>query len=122
MRIETITRNGEQFALLPVDRLKRLVADSEALADAKAYDAAKARLESGADEVVPFEIVRRRLAGESPVKIWREYRGFTQEGLAEASSVSRPMIAAMESKRKTGGVGTLKKLAAALDVDLEHLA
>jgi transcriptional regulator with XRE-family HTH domain len=32
------------------------------------------------------------------------------------------MIAAIESGRKTGGITTLKKLAGALDVDLENLA
>jgi DNA-binding XRE family transcriptional regulator len=87
-----------------------------------AYDAAKARLESGQDEVVPFEIAKRRLACESPVKIWREHRGITQEALAKASQVSRPMIAAIETGHKKGGIGTLKKLALALAVDLGNLA
>jgi hypothetical protein len=32
------------------------------------------------------------------------------------------MIAAIESKHKKGGIGTLKKLAVALKVDPDHLA
>jgi hypothetical protein len=36
--------------------------------------------------------------------------------------VSRSMIAAIEAKHKTGGVATLKNLAVALKIDLEHLA
>jgi len=32
------------------------------------------------------------------------------------------MIAAIEAKHKTGGVATLKKLAVALKIDLDHLA
>ena len=91
------------------------------LADVKAYDAAKARIERGEDELIPLEIAERRLAGESTVKTWREYRGLTQEALAKASNVSRAMIAAIEARRKTGGVATLKKLAGALEVDLDHL-
>jgi transcriptional regulator with XRE-family HTH domain len=55
-------------------------------------------------------------------QIWREYRGLTQEGLAKVSKVSRSMIAAIEAKHKKGGIGTLKKLAGALKVDLENLA
>jgi DNA-binding XRE family transcriptional regulator len=102
--------------------LRKLMQDAEMLADVKAYDAAKARLEHGGDELVPLEIVERRIAGESTVKIWREYRGLTQEGLAKVSKVSRPMIAAMESGRKKGGVATLKRLAGALEVDLDLLA
>ncbi|HTB14405.1 MAG TPA: helix-turn-helix transcriptional regulator [Bryobacteraceae bacterium] len=122
MRIEKITRNGREFAVLPMERLKKLIDDAEMLADVKAYDDAKSRLARGDDELIPFEIIERRLAGESTVKIWREYRGLTQEGLAKASKVSRSMIAAIEAKHKTGGIATLKKLAGALKVDLDELA
>lgn len=83
--------------MLPMSALKKLMDDAEMLSDVKAYDAAKARLARGEEELVPLEITERRLAGESPVKIWREYRGLTQEGLAKKSKVSRPMIGAIES-------------------------
>ena len=122
MRIEKITRRGKEFAILPMGRLKKLMSDAEMLADVKAYDAAKARLERGDDELIPLEITERRLAGESKLKIWREHRGLTQEDLAKASDVSRPMIAAIEAKHKKGGIATLKKLAIALGIDLDHLA
>ncbi len=93
-----------------------------ALAGVKAYDNAKGRLERGLDELIPFEIVERRSAGENPLRIWRKHRGLTQEGLAKASRVSRAMIGAIEAGHKTGGVATLKKLAGALHVDLDNLA
>jgi hypothetical protein len=35
--------------------------DAEMLADVKAYDAAKARLESGEDELIPLETTEHRL-------------------------------------------------------------
>jgi DNA-binding XRE family transcriptional regulator len=92
------------------------------LMNVMAYDAAKQRLARGKDEIVPLDLTERRLAGESLTKIWREYRGLTQEGLAKLSKVSRPMIAAIEAGHKTGGIGTLKKLATALNINLEHLA
>jgi ribosome-binding protein aMBF1 (putative translation factor) len=122
MRIEKITRHGKEFAVVPMDALKKLMDDAEMLADVKSYDAAKARIERGEDELLPLEITERRLAGDSTVKIWREYRGLTQEGLAKASRVSRPMVAAIEARHKKGGIATLKKLAVALKVDLDHLA
>jgi ribosome-binding protein aMBF1 (putative translation factor) len=121
MRVEKITRHGKEFAVLPMDQLRKLIDDAEMLADVKAYDAVKARLERGEEELIPLEIIERRLAGESAVRIWREHRGLTQEGLARASKVSRPMIAAIEARHKKGGIQTLKKLAAALKVGLEHL-
>jgi DNA-binding XRE family transcriptional regulator len=122
MRIETITRKGKEFAVIPVEALQRLMDDAEMLADVRAYDAAKGRLDRGEDEQIPLEITERRLAGESPVRIWRDHRALTQEALAKMSKVSRAMIAAIEVGHKTGGIATLKKLAAALKVDLENLA
>lgn len=122
MRIEKITREGREFAVLPMDMFQKLLDDAEMLADVKAYDAAKARLERGDDELIPLELIERRLAGESIVKIWREYRGLTQQQLAKASKVSRAMVAAIETGQRTGGIATLKKLAAALQVDLDNLA
>jgi DNA-binding XRE family transcriptional regulator len=121
MRIEKIVRQGREFAVLPMDKLKKLMDNADMLADVKAYDAAKARIERGEDELIPLEITERRLAGENTVKIWREYRALTPEDLAKKSRVSRPMIAAIETKRKKGGIATLKKLAGALKVDLDHL-
>ena len=121
MRIEKLTRKGKEFAVIPVRDLQRLMNDAETLADVTAYDAAKGRLDRGEDELIPIEITERRLAGESPVRIWRDHRALTQEALAKRSRVSRAMIAAIESGHKTGGIATLKKLAAALKVDLDNL-
>lgn len=46
----------------------------EMLADVRAYDAAKARLADGDDELIPLEVTERRLGGEAALRIWREYR------------------------------------------------
>lgn len=121
MHIETITYGGRKLAVLPVKELKKLMADAEMLADVRAYDAAKIRIELKEDELIPFELVERRVNGENPVKIWREYRSITQEKLAAASGVTRTMIAAIEAKHKKGSATTLKKLAIALNVSLEQL-
>jgi hypothetical protein len=59
--------------------------DAEMLADVKAYGAAKAWLERGEDELIPFAVAARRVAGESTLKIWREHRQLTQEVLAKRS-------------------------------------
>jgi len=108
--------------VIPVAALQKLMEDAEMLADVKAYDAAKARLGDGSDELVPLEITERRLRGEPSLRIWREYRGLTQERLAKKAKVSRALIAAIETKRKAGSVGTWKRLGAALDVSWEMLA
>jgi DNA-binding XRE family transcriptional regulator len=122
VRIEKLTRKGKEFAVIPVKDLQKLMDDAEMLAEVRAYDAAKARIERGDDELIPLTITERRLAGESPVRIWRDHRALTQEELAKVSKVSRGMIAAIEAGLKTGGITTLEKLAAALKVDLDNLA
>lgn len=122
MNVETITRGGQKFAILPLKQFKRLTEDAEMLADIAAYDDAKQRIARGEDEVVPFSITTREIEGENPVKIWREYRKLTQMALAKKSGVSREMIAAIEAGHKNGSTTTLKKLARALGVDLDHIA
>jgi DNA-binding XRE family transcriptional regulator len=122
MRIETITRKGKEFALIPVENLQKLMDDAEMLADVRAYDAAKARLADGDDELIPLEITERRQRGEPALRIWREYRQLTQEQLAKKSKVSRALIAAIETKRKSGSVSTWKKLGKTLDVSWDQLA
>jgi DNA-binding XRE family transcriptional regulator len=96
--------------------------DAEMLADVKAYDAAKARLQAGEDELIPLEITERRPRGEPALRIWREHRKLTQEKLAKKAKVSRALIAALKTNRKAGSVSTWKKLGAALDVSWEQLA
>ena len=108
--------------MIPMKALQKLMEDAEMLADVKAYDAAKARLEAGDDELIPLEITERRLRGEPALRIWREHRKLTQEQLARKSKVSRALIAAIETNRKSGSVSTWKKLGAALDVSWEQLA
>ena len=122
MRVETITRKGKEFVVIPVEDLQKLMEDAEMLADVRAYDAAKTRLEDGEDELIPLEMIERRLRGEATLRIWREHRKLTQEQLAKKSKISRALIAAIETKRKAGSVITWKKLGAALDVGWEQLA
>jgi len=122
MRVETITRKGKEFAVIPVKALQRLMEDAEMLADVKAYDVAKARLEDGEDELIPLEITERRLRGEPALRVWREFRKLTQEQLAKKAKISRALIAAIETGRRSGSVGTWKRLGAALGVGWEMLA
>ncbi|MDQ6759020.1 MAG: helix-turn-helix transcriptional regulator [Acidobacteriota bacterium] len=121
MQFDKICRRGKQFALIPVQELEKLIYDAEMLADVQAYDTARAAMYQGQDEVIPFEITERRVAGESTIKIWREHRGLTQDELGQASGVSRSMIAAIEAGHKRGSIVTLKKLAAVLGVSLDNL-
>ncbi|MDE0058995.1 MAG: hypothetical protein OXI22_11830 [Defluviicoccus sp.] len=57
-----------------------------ALGDEAPYDRARA----GGGEPFPAEIADRLLAGESPIREHRLYRGMTQKRLAEAAGMDLP--------------------------------
>lgn len=94
-----------------------LLADREHLEDIAAYDRAKAE---GGDSI-PDELVGRILDGESPLRVYREFRGLTQSGLADASDVNRVLIANIERGTRNGSIETMKKLAAALGIGVDDL-
>lgn len=106
---------------IPRDEFERLVAIAEDKADEEAVRAFDAALARGEEELVPAEIVDRLLAGEHPLKVWREYRGFTQTALAAASGVHRVVIADIESGRKRGSLDAHVKLARALGLLVDDL-
>lgn len=93
------------------ERLKEAADD---LADIVAYDRAMA--DSG--ESLPSEFVRRMIDGESPLRVYRDYRGLTQAQLSERSGVNRVQIANIEAGKKTGSIETVRKLADALSVSI----
>lgn len=95
----------------------RLLEAAEDLADIEAYDRAKAQ---GGDSI-PDEYVGRILDGESPLRVFRDWRGLTQARLAELSGVNRVQIANIEGGSRTGSVETLKKLVEALGLGVDDL-
>ncbi|MEC7761492.1 MAG: helix-turn-helix transcriptional regulator [Pseudomonadota bacterium] len=110
-----------EMVTIPRAEYDRLVAAAEGLSDIEAYDRAKAALATGEEELIPSDYVERILNGESPLKVWRAYRGLTQVKLSEASGVNRVQIADIEAGRKTGSVATLKALAEALGVTIDEI-
>ncbi len=85
--------------------------------DLAAYDAAKASDE----ERFPAAVADRLIAGESPLKVFREYRGLTQGRLAEAAETTAPYLSQIENGRRTGSVGLLRRLADALRIEIDDL-
>jgi DNA-binding XRE family transcriptional regulator len=111
---------GEMISI-PVEEYRNLLANAEELADLRSYDRVQAALAAGADELVPAEFAKRLIAGEAPLRVWRDVRGLTQMALAEASGVNRVQIADIEAGRKTGSVATIGKLAEALGIGIDDL-
>ena len=117
MSIKYIERAGRRYALVPAPIYSRTVEQLEDLDDIRAYDRAKAKRQ----EFVPAELVDRVLAGESPIRVWREHRCMTQAALAEACGVSKPYLSQLEGARRAPSIAVAKKLAEALAVDVDDL-
>ena len=72
-------------------------------------------------ERVPIELVDRLLAGENPVKVWREHRALSQRALAAQAGLNFTYLSQIETGARKGTVGTMKKLAEALGLELGDL-
>ena len=112
MNVQFIKHNGKkQYAVIPVEAFSELLDDIQAYDKAMAID----------DELIPSEVVDRLVSGENKIKVWREYRNMTQAELAEHCAIAQATIAQMERGHRKGSVAMLKKIAAALKLDLDDL-
>ena len=91
------------------------------LEDIRDYDAAKAALEKGEDELIPAEVVFAIIDGENPIKVWRKHRGLTQQQLANAAGISKPYLSQIEVGKRTGTTEILSEIAKALGVSLDEV-
>ena len=120
--VQLIVRDGKpEWAVLPYDMYLRLVEEAEMLQDVRDYDAAKAALASGEEELVPGEVVFALLDGENPIKVWRNYRGLTQVELAREAGISVPYLSQIETNKRTGTTEVLRAIAKALKLTLDDI-
>ncbi|MBW8283948.1 MAG: helix-turn-helix transcriptional regulator [Rhizobium sp.] len=119
-----MTPNGEEMVVLSrkdyealLQRLDRVedLEDSLAIADFEKKRAA------GQEELIPSEFVDRMIDGESPVRVWREYRGLSAKDLAAKAGISTAYLSEIETGKKDGSVSALKSIADALKLDLDDL-
>ncbi|MGH7038169.1 MAG: helix-turn-helix domain-containing protein [Stellaceae bacterium] len=63
------------------------------------------------EESVPAAVVDRLLAGDNPIRVWREYRGQGRDALAAAAGIGKGYPSQLENGERQGPVQTLKRLA-----------
>ncbi|WP_245651238.1 helix-turn-helix transcriptional regulator [Paramagnetospirillum marisnigri] len=66
----------------------------------------------------PHTVADRLMAGQSPVQVYREYRGMTRESLARTAGISLETLAALEAGFD---MIVLRKIAEALKIDVRRL-
>lgn len=110
-----------EMVTIPKDEYLRLKAIEEEMSDLHSAVQVLERIKAGTEELIPSAVVDRLLNGDAPLTVWREYRQLSQAELARQSGVNRVQIIDIEASRKTGSVSTLKKLATALQIDMDDL-
>lgn len=121
MNVQIIEQNGTpEYAVVPfsewqtiLDRLEEL----EDIADARRVMAAIA----AGEETFPLDFSKRLSSGESPLKVWREYRGFTLASLGKLCGVSASALSQIETGKRSPSVELLGKLASVLACDMDDL-
>ena len=117
---------GEEMVIISrkaYEELLAIAADAEEdAADIAIYDARKADLISGREQLLPAEVSAFMLRGDRLVKALRKWRGMTQAELAEKAEIQQGFCSEIEAGSKRGSEETMARLAKALDVPPHWLA
>ena len=123
MSAKILEANGKPaFAVLPYDEYRALQELAEDADDIAALARFAERRSSGKEQTVPLEVVDRILAGETPLRVWRSHRELSAARLAGLVGITPAHMSKLESGKGDPSLALLRKLAKALDVDLDLLA
>ncbi|MGE0666948.1 MAG: helix-turn-helix transcriptional regulator [Sphingomonadales bacterium] len=70
---------------------------------------------------LPITLAQRLTRGETPHRVYREYRGFTTDRLAETTGLPHDYILALERGEMEETLDARRRIADALDVRLDDL-
>ena len=80
------------------------------------------RLESKQEHWVPNQVVERVIMGKlTPIRAWREQLGLTQAEVVARMEISQAAFAQLEAAGTKPRKSTLRRVAQALDIQLEQL-
>ncbi len=79
--------------------------NEEDLQDIRDFDRINAAIERGDEELIPSAVVYAILDDENPIKVWRKYRGLTQQQLADKVKISKPYLSQIETGKRKGTSG-----------------
>ena len=120
--IQIIQRDGKpEWAVIPYKKYLELIEQAEMLQDVRDYDATKAAVENGKEELIPADVVFAILDGSNPIKVWREARGLTQQQLVDAAGISKPSLSQIETGIRKGSPENLTSIAEALNISFDQI-
>lgn len=122
----TKTAKGE-VAIMPRAEYEQLIERAreanEDAGTARLVARAKKKIVDGA-ALLPKNVVDRLASGENPIRVLREFRGYTQIELANADGIgiAQGYLSDLESGKRKGPLELHQKFARALGVPLDLLA
>jgi DNA-binding XRE family transcriptional regulator len=121
IKVQYIPQDAEpQYAVVPIEDYKSLVASSATNIDHRSVHEIMKAIDAG-EETFPDDFVGRLIDTDSPLREWRKYRSLTQMDLATASGLSQGAIAQIEAGKRNPTVETARKIANALNCDIDDL-
>ena len=117
-RPQIIEQDGKPaFVVVPIEEWRRIEEVLEDASDIAAFE----RFLAAGEETFPAAVVDALIAGEHPVKVYRERRQMTQRDLAEIVGIAIPYLSQIEGRKREPSTDVLKKLAGALKVTVDDL-
>ena len=121
MAVQFIETPVGRMAVLPEAEYRELAEACEDAECAAIIERFREKLAAGEEELIPGYVVDRILAGENPVRVWREHRGMKVGELAIAAGMSQAYASQIESGKREGSVSAMRAIAAALGVTIDDL-
>jgi DNA-binding XRE family transcriptional regulator len=114
--VQYIEEEGQRrFAVIPIGDYEAMLDALDEVAGQKVFDAA------AGEESFPAAVADRLIAGESPLRVFREYREVSLRTLAEKAGISAAYLSEIETGKRDGTVATMQKLATALGLSLDDI-
>lgn len=115
---QIIKQNGRAaFVVLPIKDYSQMLKSLEDIEDIQAVE----DFHKDSTETFPLALAEELADGGNPIKVFRQYRGFSQAELAEKAAVSKQYISQLENNERDGTTRVLKSIAKALNLSLDDL-
>lgn len=104
------------FAVIPIAEYEALLERADEGVAQRVYDA----FETTKPETFPDALAERLIAGEHPIRVFRDYRGLSQGELAAMAGTTQVTISQIETGARTGSFEMLKLISAALKIEIDE--
>lgn len=122
MNAQIIEKNGRpEWAVIPYAEYQKLNDAYEDAEDIVDIEKNLRAIKNGDEIAIPSEITFAILEGLSPIRVWRKYKKIKMNELAKNVGISSAYLSQIENKKRNPTIDTLKKIAQALELDIEVL-